>query len=142
MFIKFLPVIMIVLSSLGYHISQKSTPAALHPIVALIVTYVCASVISIVAFFVFVPKTHLFEAVKAANWSSYLLGFAVVVLELGYLLTYRMGWNISAAGLISNTLVALLLIPIGILLYKETMTLTAMSGVVLCILGQIGRAHV
>ena len=113
------------------------TPAALHPIVALIVTYVCASVISIAAFLVFVPKTNLFEAVKTANWSSYLLGFAVVVLELGYLLTYRMWWNISAAGLISNTLVAMLLIPIGILLYKETVTLTAMSGVVLCILGLI-----
>ena len=137
MLLKVLPIILVVFSSLGYHISQKSTPSALHPIVALIVTYVCASLISIMAFFIVVPKTNLLEAVKGANWSSYLLGFAVVGLELGYLLAYRMGWNVSLVSLISNTWVALLLIPIGIYVYKENMTLTAVSGIVLCILGLV-----
>ena len=137
MLFKVLPIILVVVSSLGYHISQKSTPGALHPIVALIVTYVCASLISILAFFIVVPKTNLLEAVKGANWSSYLLGFAVVGLELGYLLAYRMGWNVSLVSLVSNTWVALLLIPIGIYVYKENMTLTALSGVALCIVGLV-----
>lgn len=65
------------------------------------------------------------------------MGFAVVGLELGYLLAYRMGWNVSLVSLISNTWVALLLIPIGIYVYKENMTLTAVSGVALCILGLV-----
>jgi len=115
--------------------SQKATPNVLHPIVALIVTYVCASVVSIVAFFMFVPKTNLIEAVKDANWSSYVLGFAVVGLELGYLLAYRAGWHISTMSLLANTLVALLLIPIGIMLYKESITLHATLGIALCIIG-------
>lgn len=137
MLLKVLPIMLVVVSSLGYHISQKSTPSALHPIVALIVTYVCAALISILAFFIVVPKTSLLEAVKGANWSSYLLGFAVVGLELGYLIAYRTGWNVSLVSLISNTWVALLLIPIGIYVYKENMTLTAVSGVALCILGLV-----
>jgi len=44
-------------------------------------------------------------------------------LELGFLLAYRKVWNISVAGFLSNTLVALMLIPVGLLLFKETISL-------------------
>ncbi|WP_202707718.1 hypothetical protein [Sporosalibacterium faouarense] len=134
---KYLPIGLIVLSSLFYHLSQKSTPANLNPIATLIVTYVSASAVSIVSFFIFVPDASLSQSLRTINWSSLLLGFAVVGLELGFLLSYRIGWNISIAGLLSNTLVALLLIPIGLLIYKETISLTAVSGVILCITGLI-----
>jgi len=72
-------------------------------------------------------------SLKATNWASLLLGFAVVGFELGFLLAYRMGWNISVAGLLSNTLVALFLIPIGFVLFRENISLTGISGVLLCI---------
>ncbi|MFZ5966688.1 MAG: EamA family transporter [Bacillota bacterium] len=135
--LQYLPIMLVVLSSSCYHIFQKSTPVTLNPIAALIVTYVCASVVSIVSFFIFVPKTNLIESLRATNWASLLLGFAVVGLELGFLLSYRVGWNISVAGLLSNTLVALLLIPVGLLLYQESISFTAISGVLLCITGLI-----
>ncbi|MHB1394805.1 MAG: EamA family transporter [Clostridia bacterium] len=140
MYMKFIPIALVVLSSVCYHVSQKSTPSGLNPIVALIVTYVTASVVSILSYFVFVPKSDLvglLEAIKNANWASLLLGFAVVGLELGFLLAYRAGWNISIAGLLSNTLVALMLIPVGLLLFKETISLTSVIGVVICITGLI-----
>lgn len=140
MYLKFIPIVMVVLSSICYHVSQKSTPSGLSPIVALIVTYVTASIVSIISYFVFVPKSDfvgLMEAVKTANWASFLLGFAVVGLELGFLLAYRAGWNISSASLLSNTLVALMLIPIGLLFFKETISLTSVMGVVICITGLV-----
>ena len=140
MYVKFVPIIMVVLSSLRYHISQKSTPSGLNPIVALIVTYVMASVVSIVSYFIFVPKSNLgtlAEAIGTANWASILLGFAVVGLELGFLLAYRAGWNISSAGLLSNTLVALMLIPVGLLFFKETISINSIVGVAVCIFGLV-----
>lgn len=140
MYVKFLPIGMVVLSSLCYHISQKSTPSGLSPIVALIVTYVMAAIVSLLSYFVFVPKSNfgtLIEAVGTANWASYFLGFAVVGLELGFLLAYRGGWNISAAGLLSNTLVALMLIPVGLLFFKESISLTSILGVGLCLFGLV-----
>ncbi len=140
MYVKFVPIIMVVLSSLCYHISQKSTPSGLNPIVALIVTYVMASVVSIVSYFIFVPKSNLgslAEAIGTANWASILLGFAVVGLELGFLLAYRAGWNISSAGLLSNTLVALMLIPVGLLFFKETISINSIVGVAVCIFGLV-----
>ena len=140
MYVKFVPIIMVVLSSLRYHISQKSTPSGLNPIVALIVTYVMASVVSIVSYFIFVPKSNLgtlAEAIGTANWASILLGFAVVGLELGFLLAYRAGWNISSAGSLSNTLVALMLIPVGLLFFKETISINSIVGVAVCIFGLV-----
>lgn len=135
--LQYLPIALVVLSSLCYHLCQKSTPTALNPIVALIITYVCASVVSIVSFFIFVPKANLIESLRATNWTSFLLGFAVVGIELGFLLAYRAGWSISVVGLLSNTVVALLLIPIGILLFKENISITRNLGVLLCITGLI-----
>jgi len=137
MSMKYFPIALVVLSSLGYHLFQKLTPAALNPIIALIVTYVTASIVSIVLFFIFVPKTSLIVSLKDTNWASLLLGFAVVGLELGFLLAYRIGWNISVAGLLSNTLVALFLIPIGLVLFRENISITGVSGVLLCIAGLV-----
>ncbi|EKQ54389.1 MULTISPECIES: EamA family transporter [unclassified Clostridium] len=135
--LQYFSILLVVLSSLFYHICQKSTPSILNPIAGLIVTYACALVVSIVSFFIFVPKTSLIESLRAANWTSFILGIAVVGLELGFLLSYRVGWNISVASLLSNTLVALLLIPVGILLYKEKISFTTISGALLCITGLI-----
>ncbi len=140
MLLKYIPVALVVLSSLGYHLFQKSTPAVINPFVTLIVTYAVATAVSIQSYFMFAPKANIFnlmDGVKAANWASFLLGFAVVGLELGFLLSYRAGWNISSASLISNTMVALVLIPVGLLLFKESISLPAIFGVILCISGLI-----
>lgn len=140
MSLKYFPVILVVFSGLGYHLCQKLTSTSLNPFVALIVTYVFASIISIIAYFVFVPDTNLgtlISSVKGANISSILLGVTVVGLELGYLLAYRMGWNISFASLLANTSVALLLIPVGLIIFKEKISATTLTGVVLCITGLI-----
>lgn len=135
--LQYFPILIVILSSLCYHLFQKSMPSMLNPISALIVTYACALVVSIVSFFIFGPKTSLIESLRPANWASILLGFAVVGVELGFLMSYRLGWSISTAGLLSNTLVAILLIPIGVLLFKEKISFTTISGVMLCITGLI-----
>lgn len=139
-YIRIIPIVLVVVSSICYHICQKSTPASLNPMIALIITYLTAFVVSVLSYFVFVPKSNvvgLLEALKHANWASVLLGCAVVVLELGFLLAYRSGWNISITGLLSNALVALMLIPVGLLLFKETISLTSGAGVIICIVGLV-----
>lgn len=140
MLLKYTPIALVVLSSLGYHLFQKSTPTIINPLVTLIVTYAVATFVSLQSYFMFVPKANvidLMDGIKTANWASILLGFAVVGLELGFLLSYRAGWNISSASLISNTMVALVLIPVGLLLFKESISLPAVFGVVLCLSGLI-----
>jgi hypothetical protein len=127
---NFIPIIMVVTFSIAYHVGQKSTPSGLNPMVALIVTYLTASVVSIIAYFLFIPKEGaigMIASLKQVNWASYVLGFAVVGLELGYLLAYRAGWNITLTSLISNSLVALLLIPVGMFFFKESLSANTVS---------------
>lgn len=133
--LEYFSILLAVLSNSCYHLFQKSTPSNLNPIAALIVTYACALFVSITVFFIFVPGVNLIESIRAVNWASILLGFAVVGLELGFLLAYRSGWNISIAGFLANTLVALLLIPVGVLFYKEKLSIINISGFLLCVTG-------
>lgn len=138
MLIKYVPILMVIGSSLCYHLFQKAIPAVVSPFVTLIVTYIVATVVSIQSYFLFVPKASIMsltESFRTVNWAGLMLGFAVVGLELGFLLAYRAGWNIGAASLLSNTAVALLLIPIGLFLFRENISLPAVIGVLLCLSG-------
>lgn len=138
MLAKFMPIMLVILSSLFYHLLQKSTPVHINPLITLIVTYGTATLVSIVSFIVMVSNAdvlNLINGIKTTSWTSILLGFAVVGLELGFLLSYRSGLQISSASLISNVTVALALIPIGFLLYRESITSMTVFGVLLCISG-------
>lgn len=137
---KLMPIILIVLSGVFYHLTQKLMPLNANPIAALIITYITATIISVVSYFVFFPGSDLsslFIDAGASGKLGILLGFAVVGLELGFLSAYRLGWNISAASLLSNTLVVLILIPVGFLLFRESISQNAIIGIIMCITGLI-----
>jgi len=61
------------------------------------------------------------------------LGFGILLLELGFLLAYRAGWNLSTAALASNVTVALVLLPIGLLAFREQLNAWNWMGVVLAL---------
>jgi drug/metabolite transporter (DMT)-like permease len=52
-------------------------------------------------------------------------------------MAYRAGWKISVGSLVANIALALMLIPIGILFYKEGFGVNKMLGAIFCILGLI-----
>ena len=57
------------------------------------------------------------------------------MIELGFLVTYRAQWPVSMASVMTNGLVAVLLVPIGALLFGEAITLVRVIGVALCLIG-------
>jgi drug/metabolite transporter (DMT)-like permease len=120
---------------LFYHLVQKSTPAQVHPVVGLAVTYAASLVICLLL----LPLFPLAEGWRAelgrVNWASLALAFTVVGIELGFLLSYRAGWAISTAALASNIVVALLLIPIGLLVFGERLAWNQALGIAACVVG-------
>jgi uncharacterized membrane protein len=74
---------------------------------------------------------------KYSVWPSIALGFAIVGLEVGFLFAYRLGWDISVASVLSNISVAIFLLPVGLLMYKENFTRVNFIGIVFCIVGLI-----
>ena len=86
---------------------------------------------------IFPPAEGLKVAFAKTNWTSAALGLCILGLEFGYILAYRAGWEISMAGIVSATVVAIVLIPIGLFIFKEKMSVYNLAGVILCILGLV-----
>ena len=127
-----------VLSNLFYHVSQKLTPAGANPALAISVTYLVGMSLSLVVLWLFFPlKTGLGPALQQLNWASVLLGVAVVGIEFGFLLAYRAGGDISLAQIVVSATVTLVLIPLGLIFFKEKLSWVNGLGIVLCLAGLV-----
>lgn len=124
-----------VLSSVLYHIFQRSIAPGANPVASLSVTYLMAFLLTLPLLLIFPIKTGLPAALRQLNWASIALAVAIVGLELGFLLAYRAGWNISLAGVATNAAAALVLLPVGVTIFKERPTALNMIGVLVCIAG-------
>jgi drug/metabolite transporter (DMT)-like permease len=114
--------------NIGYHLLNKSVAPNAHPFASLVATYGTGLLFSLAVLAAHAPQ-GVAGGLRELNWASYVLGLVVVLLEVGFLLAYRAGWKISVAAVYSNVAVGLLLLPIGYLFYRETMTTTNVVGV-------------
>jgi multidrug transporter EmrE-like cation transporter len=57
------------------------------------------------------------------------------MIELGFLMMYRYGWNLSTGNIITGVVINLILVGLGVTLFDEKVSLINVSGIVLCILG-------
>jgi drug/metabolite transporter (DMT)-like permease len=132
MWIYYAAIGLTIFSNVLYHIFQKATPGNVNPLISLFFTYLTAAAVCLVLFPFYPGREGILLSIKKVNWTSIALGIAIVGLEMGFLLAYRAGWNISLAGIFSNGTVALLLIPVGILLFREKLTPVNLAGIILC----------
>jgi len=137
MFYYVFPIILIVTSNIMYNICQKSTPQQANPFSALLITYLTAALLTIISFQLYRTDKGFWQCLADLNWTSVVLGIAIFGLEIGYLLAYRTGWNISVGSLVANIILALMLIPIGIIFYQEGFGANKIIGVILCIVGLV-----
>lgn len=133
----YLPIALTVLATTLYHIAQKSVPAQLNPMLSLSVNYATALGISLLALLFYPSPTTLALSWSALNWGSYVVGIAIFGVELSVLLAYRVGWRISVASAVSNVLTALLLVAVGILLFREHLSARNWLGIALCLAGLV-----
>jgi uncharacterized membrane protein len=131
----YLPFALTVGGMLFYHISQKSIPKEMNPFLVTIMAYVVGIVLCVVCAFIDPGKKNLVESLRASNWAVFVLGAAAALIELGFLLAYRAGWRISVAAVASNVAVTILLIPVGIIIFKDHLSLRSVLGLIFCVLG-------
>lgn len=137
MFMYVFSIVLIVLSNVLYNICQKSTPEKANPFSALVVTYFTSTILSLIVLLFTKHSKGIFNSFKGLNWTSLALGFSLVGLEFGYLMAYRVGWNISVGSLVANIILAIVLIPVGILFYKEGFEINKVVGAIFCVIGLI-----
>lgn len=135
MFMYVFSIVLIVASNVLYNLCQKVTPQRANPFSALFVTYLTAAFFTAIAFFFYKTDKGFLQSLKDLNWTSIALGVSIIGLEFGYLMAYRSGWKISVGSLVANIALALMLIPIGILFFKEGFGVNKILGAILCIIG-------
>ena len=128
----FYPILIIVLSNVLYNVCTKSTPSEVNAFAALSVTYLIAAAVSFATFFITSKDKNIFAQFGKANWTTFVLGIVIVGLELGYILAYRNGWAMNTASVTANITLAVVLVFVSMICYKESITLKQIAGIILC----------
>jgi uncharacterized membrane protein len=131
------PVVLTVGGMLFYHLSQKSVPREINPFIATAIAYLVGIVVCTVLAFTYPGDKSFSGSLKQANWAVFGLGAAAALIEVGFMLVYRVGWKISLAAVTTNVVATVILIPIGILIFKEQLSLRNIVGVIFCLAGLI-----
>ena len=118
-----------------YHVSQKSIPDHATPAVSMMITFATALIGTIIWFQFDASDKSWLDQVKDTNWASISLGTSLIGLELGILLAYRAGWKVSNFSVANMTLLALFLLPVGVILFKETVSIKTLVGLVVALTG-------
>lgn len=136
MFSTWWPLLLVVLSSVGYQVGLKEVAGVGDPMISLMVTYLAASAVSfVIYFFQSLGKESFLRGVLSVNVSAMGLGLAIVGIEVGTLFMYRAGWAVNVVFVVANSLIVAALMLTGFLLYKEKLTLRQLIGVGISLVG-------
>ncbi|MCL1809884.1 MAG: EamA family transporter [Clostridiales bacterium] len=120
-----------------YHICSKHIPTAANPLALLVVTYLVAAAVAFLAFWATSQGDSFVSQLKSITWAPIGLGLCVVGLEISFIMLYRLGWNISLASLVTSVTVSMVLLFVGLLIYKEHLDVNKFIGVALCVVGLV-----
>ncbi len=73
--------------------------------------------------------------IRQLSWLHIGLAFSVLFIEIGFLLMYRAGWNLSTGNIMTGVVINLSLVIIGLLAFNEKLNTINFVGVILCIIG-------
>lgn len=124
-----------VLCTVGYHLVLKVTPAGVNPLLSLLVTY---ALVTLLFGVILVATPGGFEwrhELRQVNWTAVALAAVIVGLDLGFLFLYRTGFEVSLGALVTQSAAAMMLLAIGVAVFREKLTAANLVGLVLCLAG-------
>ena len=135
MFAYVWPIALVVVSNTIYQICAKSVPKEINPFASLTVTYLIGAAASAVLYFALRTDGSLIQEYGKLNWAPFFLGIAIVGLEAGWLFAYKAGWQVSTGFIVQSAFLAMVLLFVGYLLYREALTWNKLLGVAICLVG-------
>ena len=137
MFLFYFSIILAICSSALYHFTAKSTPSNVNFSISLLVTYAVAFITTLSTLFFFPVHDGVLTELKKLNWASIGLAIAIVGIEFGFLLTYRAGWNLGIAAVLTNVVASLILLPVAIFIFKDKISWVNIVGIFVCLAGLV-----
>lgn len=121
--------------TVGYHLVLKLTPAGVNPLLSLAVTYALVTVLFAALLVVSPGGFEWRQEARQLNWTAIALAVAIVGLDLAFLFLYRSGFEVSLGALVTQSSAAMLLLVVGVAVFREKLSLANAAGVVLCLVG-------
>ena len=127
--------ILLIVSNVVYHVSQKSIPNEVNPVVSIIFTFSIALIISLLLLPIFIDAHDIPRNIRNINRAYLFSGISIVGIVIGHVLYYRSGWSLSTGTLFSYVSICILLIPIGLLVFRERITFYNIAGIIISLVG-------
>ena len=124
-----------ILCTVGYHLVLKMTPAGVNPLLSLMLTYVLVTAALGVILLAAPTAFEWRQEIRQLNWTAPALAAVIVGLDLGFLYLYRGGFEVSLGALVTQSAAALLLLVIGVAVFRERLSAANAVGLVLCLVG-------
>jgi drug/metabolite transporter (DMT)-like permease len=124
-----------IIGAVGYQYFVKLIPESINPVVSVIGQYIAVLALGVILLPIFSAEGGLRNHIRQLNWIQIALAVTVMMIELGFLLMYRYGWNLSTGNLVTGVFANIILVVLGVALLGEKMSFVNASGIVLSILG-------
>ena len=131
----YLPFAITVGGMLLYHLAQKSIPTDMNPFHATAIAYGMGILVCAILGLMFPANRGMTNSLKLTNWAVLAMGVGAAAIEVGFMIAYRMGWRISLTAIATNVAATAILIPIGLLLFREQISMRNFVGVAFCLVG-------
>lgn len=129
------PLALVVISNVFYQICAKEVPEKIDPFASLTVTYTVGAVFSFILYLILNRGGNIAREYGKLNWAPFVLGLVIVGLEVGYIYAYKAGWQVSTAQITQAAALAVILIFVGRLCYREGITWNKITGIAVCLVG-------
>ena len=122
-------------ATVAYHLVLKLTPAGVNPFLSLMLTYAGVALLLGFGLALGPGPFEWRHELRALNWTTLALAATIVALDLGFLFLYRSGYDVSLGALVTQSAAALLLLVIGVLVFRERLSIANAFGLLLCLAG-------
>jgi drug/metabolite transporter (DMT)-like permease len=131
----YLSALFAILGGLGYQFFIKRVPAGLNPFVNVMAIYLVVIVLCLTLLPLFPVQGKFTDQVRQLSWIHIVLAISVTFIEIGFLLMYRYGWNLSTGNLVTGVVINVILAAIGLWFLGEKLNPVNLLGIALSVLG-------
>ncbi len=127
---------LIITGVIVYNVCQKSIPKNANALLVIASAYFIAFAISVIALLTQGNMKKELSNFSEQKWLAIiLLGLSLPMVEFGFLYIYRFGWKMGTTSVITNSCSMIGLALIGMLWYKEELSIINMVGIGLSVVG-------
>ena len=131
----YISAVLAITGAVGYQYFVKRVPVTLNPIISVMAMYIVILVLSMILLPIFPSEGGFRYHLRQVNWIQIAMACCVTMGQLGFLLMYRYGWNLSTGNIVTGVFVNIILVSLGVALLGEKINITNSIGIVCCILG-------